>query len=260
MSKSRDDAMAAVQKASEELNTALSQLRGLSADHDQKISYSVHALNNYLMVVSTSVRLLEKRMAGEDREVRKLLSNLRDTNTAMMGTVRGVLTANLPTTPSLIFAEVSFAEIVDAACQTYLANARSKKITLGWSRHRRDTKVDIVLTDRVAAAAVLDNLISNAVKFTPPGEAISVTIARNGDVLTCNVMDRGPGLTAEEMTGLYQRGVALGPRPTGGEMSSGFGLSIAKDLSIALGGSLNCQSVVGQGTSFSFSLPAKPLS
>lgn len=252
--------MEAVKRASAELHDALDHLGKLSADHEERISYSTHALNNYLMVVSTTSRLLEKRLKGSlDPEALSLVANLRDASNTMMSTVSGVLAA--ATTPAgvprLIFTRVSFGQLIDVACETYRAAAVQKRIALGWSRHRRarESSQDVVLTDRVAAGAVLDNLISNAVKFTPPGEAISVTVAREPNAMVCSVWDRGPGLTEEDRAHLYQRGVLLSARPTGGEVSHGFGLAIARDLTLALGGSLTCASVPGQGACFSFSLP-----
>lgn len=260
MNRNRNQAMTAVARASGELQDALAHLNKLAGDHDERISYSVHALNNYLMVISTTVRLLEKRlMPLEDREVKKLLADLKHVNNTMMSTVRGVLTSNASGLPPLIFSEVSFGHIIDGACDAYDRDARAKRISLGWNRRRRaaDAAADVVVTDRVAAGAVLDNLISNAVKFTPPGEAINVTVVRSAGELVCSVWDRGPGLSEEDQAHLFERGRTLTPRPTGGEPSTGFGLAIAKDLSVALGGKLTCESRLGQGTCFAFALPAK---
>jgi two-component system sensor histidine kinase/response regulator len=72
----------------------------------------------------------------------------------------------------------------------------------------------------------------------------------------CSVQDEGPGLSQEDQARLFQRGVRLTPRPTGGEASTGYGLAVAKELIERLGGTIWCQSELGQGACFSFRLPA----
>ena len=104
-----------------------------------------------------------------------------------------------------------------------------------------------VWVDRVAAAAVLENLLSNAVKFSPPGGRVVVRLARNGGAAVVTVADEGPGLSPEDQARLFQRGVRLTPRPTGGEPSSGYGLAVAHDLARKLGGTLWCDSVLERG-------------
>jgi signal transduction histidine kinase len=72
----------------------------------------------------------------------------------------------------------------------------------------------------------------------------------------CEVRDEGPGLSPADQARLFQRGVRLAPRPTGGEPSTGYGLAVAKELVEKLGGAIWCESVLGQGCCFSFRLPA----
>ena len=96
-----------------------------------------------------------------------------------------------------------------------------------------------------------------AVKFAAPGTQIRVEVAKWPGRFVCHVRDEGPGLSAEDQARLYQRGVRLSPQPTGGEASTGFGLAIAKDLIEKLRGELWCESAVGRGACFSFSLPVE---
>jgi len=73
--------------------------------------------------------------------------------------------------------------------------------------------------------------------------------------VACHVEDEGPGLSAEDQAQLFRRGVQLSARPTGGEAAAGFGLAITKDLVDKLGGKLWCESNLGHGARFSFSVP-----
>jgi signal transduction histidine kinase len=112
-----------------------------------------------------------------------------------------------------------------------------------------------VSTDRVAVAAVLDNLLSNAIKYSQPGKQIGVQVRGEMGWAVCEVRDEGPGLSQEDQARLFQRGVRLTPKPTGGETSTGYGLAVAKELMEKLGGDIWCESTLGQGSTFFIRLP-----
>ena len=253
----RDEVMSAVARAREDLDLALARRELLADDDRQRFSYSVHALNNYLMVVATTIQLLRTKLAvKEDREARRLLDSLKQATSLMMSTARGVLTATPDALPPLLFGKASLAEIAEGVCLAYRDIAHNKRIRIAW---KAPVMPDRVLTDRVAAGAVLDNLLSNAVKYSEAGKAISVTVTIQGEEVLCSVRDHGPGLSKADQAKLFQRGVPLTAQPTGGETSTGYGLAIANDLAKALGGRLTCTSVLGEGSVFTFSLPlAKP--
>lgn len=255
MSQARAEATSAIVRARADLDRALAVLQSLAAGDRQRFSYSVHALNNYLMVVSTTIEIIRRKLLPKgDRELRDLLQQLGQSTNLMMSTARGVLTA-APGLPPFLPAPASLIEIAEAACFAYRDIARQKRVRIAW---KAPPTRDRVITDRVAAGAVLDNLLSNAIKFSPPGSPISVTMAIQLDQVFCTVCDKGPGLSEEDQAKLFQPGVPLSAQPTGGEPSTGYGLAIAFDLAKALGGSLTCASVLGQGACFTFSLPLAP--
>jgi signal transduction histidine kinase len=110
-------------------------------------------------------------------------------------------------------------------------------------------------TDRVAVAVVLDNLLSNAIKFSENGKQIWVKVSREQDHVVCTVRDEGPGLSAEDQSRMFQKGIRLSNAPTGGEPTTGYGLVIAKDMLAKLGGSIWCESHPGRGAAFHVRLP-----
>jgi signal transduction histidine kinase len=69
------------------------------------------------------------------------------------------------------------------------------------------------------------------------------------------VRDEGPGLSQEDQARLFQRGIRLTPKPTGGEASTGYGLAVAKELIEKLGGELWCKSELEHGCCFYFRVP-----
>lgn len=112
-----------------------------------------------------------------------------------------------------------------------------------------------VQSDENRLQEVFDNLVSNAVKYTPVGGKIFIAVNRNHEHVTIAVKDSGPGLNADDMGRVFGRFEKLSAKPTGGEISTGLGLSIVKDLVDLLGGKISVQSQPGNGAEFLVSLP-----
>ncbi|MBS7458150.1 hybrid sensor histidine kinase/response regulator [Coralloluteibacterium stylophorae] len=112
------------------------------------------------------------------------------------------------------------------------------------------------LGDADALLQVLDNLISNAIKFSPPDGEIRIVVGRGSPgTVRVAVLDRGPGVSADEQKNLFRRYVRLATQPTGNEPSSGLGLALAKQDIAHMGGELWYESRAGGGSMFAFELP-----
>jgi signal transduction histidine kinase len=109
--------------------------------------------------------------------------------------------------------------------------------------------------DRAAALQILDNLLSNALKYSPPRTTIYVhALPERTDILV-TVRDEGPGISETDQKKLFQKFSRLSARPTGGESSTGLGLAIVKRLAEAMSGSIQCHSALGAGATFMLRLP-----
>jgi len=110
-------------------------------------------------------------------------------------------------------------------------------------------------TDRIREA--IDNLFSNAIKYSPIGGKISVTVAREDDNTVIRVADQGQGLSPEDLGRLFGRFQRLSAKPTAGESSTGLGLSIVKRIIDMHGGEVTARSDgPGLGSTFTILLPA----
>ena len=113
----------------------------------------------------------------------------------------------------------------------------------------------VVLADRARLAQVLDNLISNALKFTPPGGHVAVRTSRHTDVVVIEVSDDGMGISEEDQSQLFQRFFRTASATDQAIQGTGLGLSIVKAIVEAHDGAITVESVAGEGTVFRVELP-----
>jgi signal transduction histidine kinase len=104
-------------------------------------------------------------------------------------------------------------------------------------------------------AQIVDILISNALKFSPSGTATTVFTGSDENSVWIGVRDQGPGITQEDRRKLFNKFQKLSARPTGGEKSTGLGLSIVKRLTEAMGGEIKVVSQPNQGAKFTVTFP-----
>jgi signal transduction histidine kinase len=117
------------------------------------------------------------------------------------------------------------------------------------------TLVSVCDPDRMREA--IDNLLSNAIKYSPAGSRIEVGVAEEGGRTVIRVADQGPGLAPEDMARLFERFQRLSARPTGGEPSTGLGLSIVKRIVDLHNGAVSVQETGPAGSTFTIAIPSK---
>lgn len=134
------------------------------------------------------------------------------------------------------------------------ANSKSIKINLT----APETLIAEVDAARIREA--FDNLLSNAVKYSPLESSIEVSLNQLDTGEICyQVRDAGPGLSEADQKLLFRRFQRLSPRPTGGESSTGLGLSIVKTIAEMHNGKVTCESTPGHGCTFSLCFPARSI-
>jgi signal transduction histidine kinase len=121
----------------------------------------------------------------------------------------------------------------------------------------RNSITEMVYLDQDYMVRILDNLISNAIKFSPKGSMVSVGAEMKEGYCSIQVKDEGPGFGPDDMKFLYQKFRRLSARPTGGESSNGLGLTIVKILVERLGGEIVLHTRPGGGSTFELLFPVK---
>ncbi len=141
--------------------------------------------------------------------------------------------------------EVDLKQVVEHTFHGFTNDAAHKGIEIVIS-----APATIAKTDEKLLGRILDNLLSNAVKFTPKGKKIYIGISTDADRHWISIRDEGPGISLDDQKKMFQKFMRLSARPTGGESSTGLGLSIVRALADKIGVELAFESAVGAGTTF----------
>ena len=236
------------------LKAARDQLKRLAEDKDELMGILTHDMKNHLGGMQMSARLLRDRMEKSgDRKLEQLCENICHSTGQLLGFVKEFL-ANASADHGITYTAqpVNLNEAVTRARQDYEEAARRKSLELELAL---PAEAVMVSADRTALGQVLDNLLSNAVKFSPPGKKITMSVSLAGKGAEVAVRDQGPGFSDEDKTRMFRRYGRLSARPTGGEPSTGLGLSIVKKLVQNMDGELICESAPGAGATFRVQLP-----
>lgn len=153
----------------------------------------------------------------------------------------------------LSMVETDISEIAQYVVDSFESRADAKDIKIEVYSEPAEIKVD-----KNAVTQIIDNLVSNAVKFSPTGKKIYVLVEKNDGKIRCEVKDEGPGISKEDMEKLFKKFSRLSAKPTAGESSTGLGLSIAKKLTEDMNGKIWCESEEGAGATFTLEFPAIP--
>ena len=236
------------------LKAARDRLKQLAEDKDELLGILAHDLKNYLGGINMSAELMSRQIERfKDERLAQLSDNMIRSSASAMAFVKEFL-ANSATDHGFTLKPTAadLTEIAKAAIAQYQEAARRKKIKI-----QTDFPAENIfaLVDVFALDQILDNLISNALKFSSPDKSIFISVRPVNRHAECVVRDEGPGFTVEDKTKMFRRYGRLSARPTGGEPSTGLGLSIVRKLVLGMGGELSCDSVSGNGAAFTVRLP-----
>lgn len=146
---------------------------------------------------------------------------------------------------------IKISEIIKRAVSIINVNANTKVIKI-------KTELDenlYVYSDENMLSSVVQNLISNAVKFTEIGGRVLIKTKSKGEQVEISIIDTGIGMNEEKLKNLFKIDHARSSKGTSNEKGTGLGLIIAKELIEKQGGKLKVESEVGKGSTFKFTLP-----
>ncbi|SET36920.1 HAMP domain-containing sensor histidine kinase [Hymenobacter actinosclerus] len=212
-----------------------------------------HELKTPLSSMNINLRLLQDERLPADERQRVTASIRQETQRLqrMVGELLDVSRLDAGAGIRLDLQPTNLADVVRYATATVQAQLTDKQLHL-----------DLQLAPNLPAARadvekttwVLINLLANAIRYSPPGQALLVRADARGPKVQVSVQDHGPGIAAEHHERIFQRFAQL-PDPSGYRGGSGLGLSIAREFIATQGGRLWVESELGAGSTFCFTLP-----
>ena len=153
---------------------------------------------------------------------------------------------------TLELADIDVGDLIEEEVRAAQVSAASSDVTL---TYRQDGVGLRARLDHQRICQVVGNLVSNAVKFTPPGGRVDVTAQRVGDAVVVAVADTGIGIAEEEREQLFTRFFRTEGAVRSAVQGTGLGLSIVKAIVEAHHGQIGVDSIEGSGSTFRFTLP-----
>ena len=248
---SRERAFRRMQEALENLARSNEQLVLLNQEKTEFLGIASHDLKNPLSTIIGFAQVLEGTTRLE--EVSRFSNMIYLAGKRMLDLIVNLLDANAVEEGhfSCKAERCDVNALVAQSLEHNQPNASRKKIALALENGPKT----LACADANTTVQVLDNLISNAVKYSPFESSVMVrTGTENGHVVIA-VQDQGPGLSEKDQSKLFQKFTRLSAQPTGGESSTGLGLAIVKRLAEAMCGSVECESEFGHGATFTLRLP-----
>lgn len=230
------------------------EMRRLMDMQNKFMGMAAHDLRNPIASIqSVADLLLMTEIPLDEEEKTEFLQDIHNHTEHMLGLLNDLLDVTHIESGKfkmdLIFQELSIL-LVDAVKRNVrLAKTKGTRVEL------EGVPTGEVLADPNRIRQVMDNLISNAVKYSPPGSLVLVRAIKGENCWRVEVQDEGPGINQKDRDRLFQDFARLSAKPTGGEKSVGLGLSITRRVIEAHGGSIGVDSEPGNGSVFWFTLP-----
>ncbi|MGZ5221183.1 MAG: HAMP domain-containing sensor histidine kinase, partial [Chitinophagaceae bacterium] len=211
-----------------------------------------HELKTPLASSNFSLKLLEDERVGQlSNEQKELLQNLKQDNQRMLKILSELLNMSQVEAGKiqLDIAEVKPETIVDNAVKAVLNTAREKNITI---QKNYQENLGEVKADAEKTGWVLNNFLTNAIKYSSEGSTINVSIRKTENNIEFSVLDQGAGIPSEYLSKVFDRFFKVPGSKAGG---TGLGLAISKEFIEAEGGQIWVKSEIGSGSTFGFNLP-----
>ena len=243
-----------IEKRNSDLSTQNQKLGDLNHEKDMLMYIVAHDLKSPLARIMGLANLLSKegQLQPSQQEYLRLLKDVTQSNIDLIVDLLDVnaLQTENEEPKAIVFELGQLLEERIAFFQYLFIN---KKIDLQLDHHL-DKQVK---SNPGYISRIIDNLVSNAIKFSKNGSTINVKATIVNATLTLVVKDNGPGFSEDDKKLLYQRFKKLSARPTGGESSNGLGLAIVRTLVDRLHGEISLTSESGNGSEFAVRIPIK---
>jgi len=242
---------AEVQKQKDEILRANEELVRLNNEKNNLIGIVAHDLKSPLNQIKGLISVIKVSAQNLDEQTSKYIDTIDASATRLNEMVAKILDVEAieSQTLNINFEDTNLSELLTECAERFKVNAVEKEIELIF-----DIEDGLVAhVDPDYTNQIYENLISNAIKFSPKYLKIFISLKEKDGKAICTVKDEGPGISKDDMKKLFGKYQKLSAKPTGNETSTGLGLSIVKKYVEAMKGEIWCESEINKGASFSVS-------
>lgn len=245
-----------ISKVNENLKRQNLQLNELNNEKNSLMNIVAHDLKSPLNRISglASIMEMEGGLPAKQQEYLRMIKNATNSGSNLIIDLLDV-NAIEENTSTPIISTIDMGSLIEERVNSFKVPAEVKSIKL----EVNCSLLDSFYSDPDYVNRIIDNLVSNAIKFSPKNSVVRVSGKMEGDIVTISVSDNGPGFSEADKTLLFQKFRKLSARPTGGESSNGLGLAIVKTLVDRLGGKIELLSERGKGAEFIVKIPSSKI-
>ena len=242
-----------IEKQKDELESKNKTLIELDQEKNHLINILAHDLRTPINHIQGMAQILLFSSEKEGKQPDPMLKMILNTSKRVGKMISNILDIDsLENHQSkLVFEKINVCDVLNEIKSSFEEQSLKKNISI-YLLVKEDFNVDL-FTDQVYFTEIFENLISNALKFSPKESKVEIEINQKSDRLYIAVKDLGPGMTEEDLLKLFTKYSKLSAQPTGGEKSIGLGLSIVKKYADMLGAEVWCESEFGKGAVFTVS-------
>lgn len=243
----------AIEEAFEHLTNSFARLSDVNREKDGIMSIMAHDLRTPLTNIEGLIQLIsmEDNLTDDQKNyIEKIRGVVKHGNEL----IRDILDINQAKNRKreLKLSKFNFHDFIENWRASFEESLSSKDQTLEISGDYETLELN---TDAGLLSRIMDNLMSNAIKFSEKGKNIRIAVSVIDDNMAITISDEGPGISEEDQQNMFKAFTKLSARPTNGEPSNGLGLSIIKNLSKRMEGKIEVASELGKGTSFTLIIP-----
>ncbi len=246
-------------KKNHELESVVESMTALAQEQDDILALVAHDLKNPLTSIMLNCSLLYKHIEqGNIEKITKSVSSIERTSERIEHIIKYILSSYQRSNQLSFHAEIGMVNIADVlknVVSSFQLQAQTKNIDC---RLQIESENILVKSDQNALMHIVENLVSNAIKYSPIGKSIDVGIFSQDlypGYVSVFVRDQGPGFSTEDKKKLFQKFQRLSARPTANEHSTGLGLSLVKKLVQAVRGEIFLNNEYSNGAEFIFCIP-----
>lgn len=230
------------------------ELSDINKQKDELIGIVAHDLKSPINQMSGLITILGFKSEKWDKEEIEVFEKLENSNLHLKELVERILDLESIQKKSLNYkiGTVDMASVLRETVSEFDEKAKSKNISVDISQV---VNGKMVMVDPFFLKQVFENIVSNALKFSPLGSKVFIGTETHHDFHHVFVQDEGPGISEKDKVKLFTKYMTLSAQPTGDETSTGLGLSIVKKYVEEMNGNVWCESKLGKGAKFIVAFP-----